>query len=68
MTGLCLQLIETKNFYLKHFFLNAIPNQLQLKEKLSKFTFGLSLKMGKKIKFLNISQILTNSGSFSSAH
>ena len=48
MTGLCLQLIETKNFYLKHFFLNPIPNQLQLKEKLSKFTFGLSLKIGKK--------------------
>ena len=68
MTGHCLQLIETKNFYLKHFILNPIPNQLQLKEKLSKFTFGLSLKMGEKIKFLNISQILTNSGSFPSAH
>ena len=29
MTGLCLQLIETKNFYLKHFFLNLIFTPLE---------------------------------------
>ena len=65
MTYHCVQLIETNNFYFKHFFLKPIPNSLQLRENLSKFIFGLSLKMGQKIEFFNISQILTNSGLFS---